>query len=75
MHKKEIPTMDEYLPNACNSSTSFPMIVLALFGMGDVATKDSLDWVLTDPKIVRASSMFLRFKNDIGHHKVCVVEI
>ena len=75
MHKKEIPTMDEYLRNACNSSGSFPLIVLALLGMGDVVTKDSLDWVLTDPKIVSAFSVFLRFKNDIGHHKVRVVEI
>ncbi|PON95191.1 Squalene/phytoene synthase [Trema orientale] len=71
LHQKYIPMLDEYMPTGLNNAGSFVLIVMAFIGMGDVVTKDSLDWVFTDPmpKIVRSMSVVGRVMNDIAYHK------
>ena len=39
-------------------------------GLGAIVTKDSMDWVFSDPKIVKAASVIGRLLNDMVGHKV-----
>ncbi|KAL4619300.1 hypothetical protein ACB092_06G069100 [Castanea dentata] len=41
----------------------------SLVGMGDIVTKDSFEWLFSDPKMVRASAVVCRFMDDIVSHK------
>ncbi|KAM1057250.1 hypothetical protein ACFX2A_031211 [Malus domestica] len=67
-HRKYTPTLDEYLSAALDTS-SFSLAVTSFIGMGDIVTKDSLDWVFSDPKILKAASLIGRLKNDIKSHQ------
>ncbi|KAM6554563.1 hypothetical protein CsatB_015325 [Cannabis sativa] len=44
---------------------------MAFCGMGDVVTKESMDWIFSQPqpKILRTMSIVGRLMNDIGYHK------
>ena len=61
--------MDEYIPNGLNSSF-YPMAITSFVGMGGLVTKDTMDWVLNDPKIVKATALTGRLLNDMAGHKV-----
>lgn len=63
------PTMDEYLSEALNTSY-FTLATTSLVGMGSVVTKDSLDWVFSDPHIVKAASLIGRLVDDMKSHKI-----
>ena len=68
--------MEEYLPVGYKNAGSDSLITMAFTGMGDVVTRDSMEWVLKDdpqPKIVTAMSIVGRLMNDIGYHKVHIV--
>ena len=39
-------------------------------GMGNVVTRDSFEWLFSDPKMVKASEVVGRLMNDIVSHKV-----
>jgi (-)-germacrene D synthase len=70
LHQKYIPTVDEYMHIAIISS-GYPLLATtSLVGMGDIVTKDSFEWSLSDPKVVRASSMIARLMDDMKSHKV-----
>lgn len=73
-HRKYTPTLDEYLSAALDTS-SFSLAVTSFIGMGDIVTKDSLDWVCSDPKILKAASLIGRLKNDIKSHQVLTTYI
>ena len=69
-HKQHIPTMDEYMEVALVSS-GYPLLATTSFvWMGDTVTKNSFDWVSSNPKIVRASSVVARLMDDVVSHKV-----
>ena len=38
--------------------------------MGTMAIKEAFDWVIKDPKSVRASSTVIRISDDMASHKV-----
>lgn len=63
------PTSDEYMPLAALTSL-YSLTIVAAVGMGVAASKDSLDWLLTDPGIVNAPSVIGRLLNDIMSHQV-----
>lgn len=70
-HEGSIPTMEEYMPVTVISSALFLLLVATSFmGLGDVATKDTFEWLFSDPKIVRASGIIYRLMDDIVTHKV-----
>ncbi|KAH0986811.1 hypothetical protein GBA52_013988 [Prunus armeniaca] len=50
-HQKYTPTMDDYMSAALNTS-NFMLATTSFVGIGDIATKDSMDWVFNDPKMV-----------------------
>ncbi|KDP39014.1 hypothetical protein JCGZ_00771 [Jatropha curcas] len=37
--------------------------------MGDIVTKESFDWLFSDPKILKASKIICRLMDDIVSHK------
>nr|QEE82240.1 alpha-cis-bergamotene synthase [Prunus dulcis] len=67
-HQKYTPTMDDYMSAALNAS-NFALATTSFVGMGDIATKDSMDWVFDDPKMVKAASLIGRIMNDIKSHQ------
>ena len=46
------------------------MTTISLVGMGDIVTKDAFEWLLTDPKILKASNIIFRLMDDIVSYKV-----
>lgn len=68
-NEKYIPTVEEYLDNGRLYSGYLLPIITIFFTMGKVATDKSFDWLLNDPKILRAASMFTRLMDDIASHK------
>ena len=69
-HQKHIPTMDEYMRIALVTSAYSMLATTSLVGMGDIVTKDSFEWLFSDPKMVRASAVVCRLMDDIVSHKV-----
>ncbi|CAL9017350.1 unnamed protein product [Prunus brigantina] len=67
-HQKYTPTMDEYMSAALDTSY-FMLATTSFVGMGDIATKDSMDWVFNDPKMVKAASLIGRLMDDIKSHQ------
>ncbi|KAL6318343.1 hypothetical protein AAG906_039435 [Vitis piasezkii] len=55
-HEQHIPTMEEYMSVALSRS--------------EIASKEAFDWVISDPKIIRASTVIARFMDDMTSHKV-----
>ncbi|PKI67630.1 hypothetical protein CRG98_011843 [Punica granatum] len=69
-HQNYTPTLEEYMPLAMET-TAYGMLATASFlGMGDVASKDAFEWLLSDPKILRGSMIVCRLMDDIVSHKV-----
>ncbi|CAL8152271.1 unnamed protein product [Prunus armeniaca] len=68
LHQKYTPTMDEYMAVALTTSYKMPLTA-SFIGMGDIVTKESLDWVLNDPKIVNSLLILGRLMGDMKSHK------
>ncbi|KAK9706798.1 hypothetical protein RND81_07G151900 [Saponaria officinalis] len=70
-NRKNIPTYDEYIEVSLISIAQTAGIAAAFLGMGEIATKESFEWVARDPMpiMVRSSDIILRLMNDIGGHK------
>ncbi|KAF4368357.1 hypothetical protein F8388_019074 [Cannabis sativa] len=71
LHNKYMPTFDEYYPIGLDNAGSEELISMAFCGMGDVVTKESMDWIFSQPQpnIIRTMSIVGRLMNDIGYHK------
>ncbi|XP_024176367.2 (-)-germacrene D synthase [Rosa chinensis] len=71
-HQKYTPkTFDEYMSVALVSSGMFTVEATFIVAIaGDIVTRDSLDWLFSDPKFVKASSIIGRLLNDIRSHKL-----
>ncbi|BBH01872.1 terpene synthase 21 [Prunus dulcis] len=65
LHEGRIPSMEEYMSVATVSICYTFLTTIALLGMGDIVTKESFEWLLNDPKIVRAANTILRLMDDI----------
>ncbi|KAK3409325.1 hypothetical protein EUGRSUZ_J01451 [Eucalyptus grandis] len=69
LHQQHKPTMDEYMSVALVSS-GYPLLAITSFvGMQDIVTKDDLDWLFNDPKILKASTVICRLMDDLATHK------
>ncbi|BBH01851.1 hypothetical protein Prudu_012240 [Prunus dulcis] len=66
--QKYTPAMDEYMSAALDTSY-FPLATISFIGMRDIVTKDSMDWVFSDPKIEKAASVIGRLMDDMKSHK------
>ncbi|XP_050368991.1 (-)-germacrene D synthase-like [Argentina anserina] len=66
--KKYIPRMEEYME--VESNTSFYCFSTTSFlGLGAIVTIGSMNWVFSDPKIVKGAYVIGRLLNDIVGHK------
>ncbi|XP_050374107.1 (-)-germacrene D synthase-like [Argentina anserina] len=66
--EKYTPTMDEYISNELHTSF-YTMAITSFVGMGGLVTKDLMDWVLNEPKIIKAISLIGRLQNDMSGYK------
>ncbi|KAJ4718940.1 Sesquiterpene synthase [Melia azedarach] len=64
-----VPTIEEYMEVALISVCNLMLATISFVGMGDIATKESFEWISSNPKIVRASSVICRLMDDIVSHK------
>ena len=69
-HEGYIPSMEEYMRVATASAGNTTLTTISLLGMGDIVTKESLEWLLNDPKILRAFNTVIRLMDDIVSSKV-----
>ncbi|XP_052727125.1 probable sesquiterpene synthase, partial [Vigna angularis] len=63
-----IPTYDEYKINGMLTSCC-PIFATTFVGLADFATKDVLDWILSNPDILRAASVIARVLDDMASHR------
>ncbi|KAK9222051.1 hypothetical protein WN944_010482 [Citrus x changshan-huyou] len=68
-HQNYVPTVDEYMAVALVTSTCPMLSTISFVGMGDIVTKESFEWIFSNPRSVRASSAVNRLMNDIMSHK------
>ncbi|XP_044969184.1 (E)-beta-caryophyllene synthase-like [Hordeum vulgare subsp. vulgare] len=65
-----VPTsVEEHLQISVGSSACMHIISLVLISMGNVTTKEVLEWALTYPKIVRCVCIIGRIGNDMVSHE------
>ena len=69
-NEKHVPTLEDYLQNGLITSVYRTLIAISFLGMGDTASKETFDWLCTEPQIVRAASAICRLMDDIVSHKV-----
>ncbi|BFG29365.1 hypothetical protein CerSpe_156390 [Prunus speciosa] len=65
LHEGRIPSMEEYMSVATVSVSYTFLTTISLLGMGDIVTKESFEWLLNDPKIVKAANTIFRLMDDI----------
>lgn len=71
-HKNYIPTLEEYMELAFVTSGYSMLTTASFLGMDNIVTKETFDWMISRPKIVRASEVIGRLMNDIKSHKVYI---
>ncbi|KAJ0045748.1 hypothetical protein Pint_04340 [Pistacia integerrima] len=68
-HKNYVPSPDEYMTVALVTS-GYPMLATTSFvGMGNIVTKEAFEWLFTNPKMIKASSVICRLMDDMVSHK------
>ncbi|KAG6745718.1 hypothetical protein POTOM_050221 [Populus tomentosa] len=69
-HENHIPTMEEYMQVALETTGYSMLATVSFIGMaGDMVTEQAFDWVFNRPKIVRASERICRLVDDVRSHK------
>ncbi|KAL9271746.1 (-)-drimenol synthase-like protein [Drosera capensis] len=68
LHEKHVPTYDEYMSNAIISFGYILGTVVSFLGMGEVVTKEALEWASENPKVVNAAGIIGRLLDDMGSH-------
>ncbi|KAK3427102.1 hypothetical protein EUGRSUZ_F03413 [Eucalyptus grandis] len=68
-HQGHVPTMEEYMAVALVTSAYEMLATTSFVGMGDLATQDAFDWLLSGPKMVKASTTICRLMDDIVSHQ------
>ncbi|PUZ50068.1 hypothetical protein GQ55_6G030000 [Panicum hallii var. hallii] len=61
--------VDEHLQISLGSIAAMQTVVLTFVSLGDVTTREAIDWALTYPKIVRGVTVIARIMNDIMSHE------
>ncbi|KAH6771730.1 hypothetical protein C2S51_010134 [Perilla frutescens var. frutescens] len=64
----EMPSVEEYLMNSRITTLIYISFILFTLGI-KAATKENIDWVLTDPKIFLSSTEICRLIDDLASHQ------
>ncbi|WCJ33161.1 Alpha-copaene synthase [Euphorbia peplus] len=67
--QKYTPTMEEYMQVSLVTTCYSMLTTTSFLGMGEIATKDAFEWIFSDPKIIKGSTVICRFMDDIVSHK------
>lgn len=70
-HKNYTPSLGEKAYVSAITGGGQIATVSSLFGMGDMANKDSFEWAVGLADAVRASGEMVRYMNDMAGYKVC----
>ncbi|TVU42965.1 hypothetical protein EJB05_09392, partial [Eragrostis curvula] len=62
-------TINEHLEISRVTVGAFQLACSSFVGMGDVVTKEMLDWLLTYPELLKCFTTFVRLSNDIASTK------
>lgn len=66
-----VPTsVEEHLQISVRSSACMQIISFVFISLGDVTTREVLEWALTYPKIIRSVCIVGRIGNDMVSHEV-----
>ena len=53
-------------------TSGYPLVsVVSMVGMGEIVTKEALEWAMSTPQLIKACSAIARVKDDIQSNKVC----
>nr|AGW18160.1 terpene synthase 3 [Copaifera langsdorffii] len=63
-----IPTYSEYKSNGVATST-YPLEIICFVSLTTLATKEVLNWISSDPEILKATSIIGRLLDDMASHK------
>ncbi|OIT20229.1 (-)-germacrene d synthase, partial [Nicotiana attenuata] len=67
-HAGYIPTFEEYLKVALVTACYMMLSAISLVGMGEIVTKETFEWITSEPLMVKASSVVCRLMDDrVGH--------
>ncbi|PIN22639.1 cis-muuroladiene synthase [Handroanthus impetiginosus] len=66
--KRELPSFEEYYENSVTTSCVYVMFTAHFPGMKSV-TKETVDWLLSEPKIVITTAKTGRYYDDLGTHE------
>ncbi|EYU31464.1 hypothetical protein ABFS82_07G068000 [Erythranthe guttata] len=66
--ERKMPPLEEYLKNSVITSCVFVMFTAHFPGMKSV-TQETIDWLLSNPKIVVSTAMIGRHIEDLGSHE------
>ncbi|CAL1391610.1 unnamed protein product [Linum trigynum] len=65
-----VPTLEEYMIHGYGSSGIPVLCASAMLGMGaEVATREAFEWVANESKMMKATAVIGRFRDDIFTHK------
>ncbi|PRQ31630.1 putative lyase [Rosa chinensis] len=68
-HQKYTPTLEEYKSVALVTTCQTMFATMSFIAMGDIVTKDTFNWLFSDPKILKGSKVVSRFMDDMVTHK------
>nr|UXF47968.1 terpene synthase 4 [Daphne genkwa] len=68
-HKRYVPGYEEYMDNSIVSGGYKMFIILEVITRGEFAVKETLDWAMTLPEMVKSSSLIARLVDDIQTYK------
>ncbi|XP_031284205.1 (-)-germacrene D synthase-like [Pistacia vera] len=68
-HKNFVPSLDEYMTVALVTSGYSMLATTSFVGMGNIVTKEAFEWLFTNPKMIKASSVICRLMDDMVSHK------
>ncbi|XP_074366670.1 sesquiterpene synthase Cop-like [Apium graveolens] len=69
LNKWIVPTMETCIPHTIISST-IPILTMSfVVGMGQVVTREALEWLSGNPLLIRAGSLYCRFTDDMAEYK------
>lgn len=66
-------TVKEHLEVSARSGACHLLSCASFVGMGDIATKETFDWVQSMPKIVKALCIILRLSDDLKSYEVIFI--
>ncbi|KAK5844965.1 hypothetical protein PVK06_001112 [Gossypium arboreum] len=63
-HDGYVPTFEEYMSVAMETSSFDVLLIISFIGMGEMAGREAFEWMQKDPKIMKALNVIGRLMDD-----------